>query len=226
MSENEWPKSSLEKLALKELRETARAALQRLDLEYSSVMARYWICAVTSNFYLEYESSFTKISIPSWFPKRFDYRLARYDKPSSQLPLSRLPGRRKVPVQKKLYKKQSDRVYPPALITKKDSEVYVSPGLGTMILPTDHELCSVVEALRGKRAGRPPDPDYGDRLAVQCAMLSPQMSKIEIADKLCLHVPLSGIENEEDPNKRKALVRRLIKRGKKLIEEYDPGKKV
>lgn len=154
----------------------------------------------------------------------FDYRLARYDKPSWELPLSRLPGRPKIPVQKKLYKKQSDRVYPPALITKKDSEVYISPGLGTMILPTDHELCSVVEALRGKRAGRPPDPDYDDRLAVQCAMLSPQMSKIEIADNFCLHVLPSDTENTENPNNRKVLVARLIKRGKKLIEEYDCDK--
>jgi hypothetical protein len=113
-------------------------------------------------------------------------------------------------------------VYPPALITKKDSEVYVSPGLGTMILPTDHELCSVVEALRGKLAGRPPDPDYGDRLAVQCAMLGPQMSKTEIADKFCAHVLPSSTENEEDSNNRKA--RRLIERGKLLIEKYGHDK--
>ena len=200
-------------LSLEELKLTARVALHKLSLE-KPLMSLYWICTVASDCNLEYDTTYERIVIPSWLPKRFDKRLAA----------SRLrPG---------------VRVYTPILMTEKDMEllrrksklspeVYISTGIEKMFLPQDHELCSKIKGMRGrpKKITKPGKlPKYPDRLAVRCTVLKykDKMTYVEIARVLSLPItinPCTGYKQSET-------ARHLVKRGKKIIDRYIPANEI
>jgi hypothetical protein len=210
---HQWAsETDLHKLSLNDVRSRARAELQKLGFE-GPMMAVYWICSVASECNLDYEASFTKILIPSWFPLRFDRRLLRW--------YSLKPG---------------VRVYPPRLLTKKDMDrlrrqsgldagVYISTGTTRMLLPPDHEFYSIIGAMKGRprkrsKPGRP--PSYPDRLAVKCAVLkTPDKTYVQIAKQLGL--PVTDGELHE-LSKRSDVVRHLVSRGRKLINEWELGR--
>lgn len=201
--------SELRGLSLEELKLTARGALQKLGFE-GPLISLYWICSVASDCNLEYDTSYDRIVIPSWLPKRFDKRL----------PVSRVrPG---------------VRVYPPILMTEKDMdllrrqsklgpEVYISTGIERMFLPQEHELCSEIKGMMGRprkinKPGRP--PKYPDRLAVRCAALRdkdvPKMTYVKIAKTLGLPIK----RNEETGQDESSTARHLVNRGRRLISEH------
>lgn len=196
--------NELRGLSLEELKLTARGALQKLGLE-GPVMSLYWICVVASDCNLEYDTSYGKIVIPSWLPKRFDKRL----------PAPRMrPG---------------VRVYPPILMTEKDMdllrhqsklgpEVYIPTGIERMLLPQEHELYSIIKGMRGRprKINKPGKlPKYPDRLAVRCTALKykDKMTYVEIAKMLSLPITI----NCDTGYKQSEIARNLVKRGKKIV---------
>lgn len=169
----------------------------------------YWICSLVSDLNLDNSASFDKIVIPDWLQW---WPVPYHD------PLSLNPGA---------------RMYPPWLVSENDidfakrqygseSRFLKPPGLTSMLLSPDHELYSVIEPLRGRprkrhKPGRP--PRYPDRLAVKCAALSTQeLTYVEIAKQLGLPVTKPELSEQSD------VVRHLISRGSKLINEFKLGR--
>jgi hypothetical protein len=198
---------------LEELKLTTRGALQKLGLE-GPVMSLYWICVVASDCNLEYDTTYGKIVIPPWLPKRFD---------------KRLPAHRMRP---------GVRVYPPILMTEKDMdllrrqsklgpEVYIPTGIERMLLPQGHELYSIIKGMRGRprRINKPGKPHkYPDHLAVRCTVLKykDKMTYVEIAKMFSLPITI----NCETGYKQSEIARNLVKRGKKIISRYIPANEI
>ncbi len=107
------------------------------------------------------------------------------------------------------------RVYPPWLITERDKHFFGSSG---MVLPLDHELYSIIDALRGRprKHGTPGRlPKYPDRLAVKCAVFK-DVSKITYV-KIAKPLGLPTKRNKETGQDESSTVRHLVNRGRKLI---------
>jgi len=200
--------TELDKLDLKQLKLIAAKALDRLDFPSSTWLQLYWICCVVSDYHFDYEDSFDNIVIPNWLPMPFDPPISLQIEPGI-------------------------RMYPPAIYTERDIQ-FLASKLGTWILgvditllsdrmgwlgiliPSHHEVCSLLEELRGRpkesrKVGK--HPDYSDRIAIKCAVLKDEspITYVEIAKKLGLPIKpdVFGVRSDT--------VRHLTSRGRNLI---------
>jgi hypothetical protein len=90
------------------------------------------------------------------------------------------------------------------------------------LLPYEHELQQILSGFKGRlpqnmhKRGRP--STYSERLAVSCASekLERDNTYVEIAEKYGLaHLTVKPFESMQNDT-----VRQLVKRGRKLIEQY------
>ncbi|MBM4463612.1 MAG: hypothetical protein FJ012_09860 [Chloroflexi bacterium] len=97
--------------------------------------------------------------------------------------------------------------------------MFFSPREPRVLLPSDHDFCSILRGLRGRprkrrgKAGRA--PLYSDRLAVKCAVAKGDMTYTEIARRFGLNTTIKRPFLSEQSD----TVRHLVQRGAKLLEE-------
>ena len=207
---DQWvrPEAKLIELSPDKLKLGVKRRLRKIGLAGVRIEV-YWICSLVSDLNLDNSASFDKIVIPDWLQW---WPLAYQD------PLSLKPGA---------------RMHPPWLVSENDIDFakrqygadsrFLKPaGLTFMLLSPDHELYSVIEPLRGRprkrhKPGRP--LRYPDHLAVKCAVLRTQrLTYVEIAKRLGLPVTKPELSEQSD------VVRHLISRGNKLINEWKLGR--
>lgn len=206
---SQWvePYKKLEEMPPDQLKLEARQELQKLNLPVTILLELYWICSVTSDYNLDYPSSFDRIVIPDW--------LSLPPKPSPFVHFPKL--------------KLGARIYPPHVMGEKDKEFfmyqhgleaidisYPSEDIFWIFLTAEHEFFYVLKQLKGhpKRCGKPGRvPSYSDRLAVQCTVLKDSGSTyVTIAKQLGLPVkkPYETLQSDS--------AKSLIQRGRKLIQ--------
>lgn len=156
----------IESLSLEQIKTKARREVQNLGFPANLWLELYWVCCISSDYNLDYHTSFDNIMIPHWLPLPFDPSL-RYYKIESRT-----------------------RHYPPPIYNEQDVEFEVhrwgNPQLRelryknwehvpSIFLPSRHELYNVLRQLRGRTLGRSHIvgryPCYPDRLVVKCASL-------------------------------------------------------
>jgi hypothetical protein len=189
-----YDKDWLEKVVSQELGE--------LGLPASSLLEIYWISCLTSDYNLDYTTTYARIVTPTGLKKGgFEVN----------------PG---------------IKIYPPQVIREEDVKfessqygiprdalirLYSYASSDRLLLKSDHELLGVLKDLRGRpgiRGKQGPIPHYHDRLAVQCAALKDRgMSYVEIAKRLGLPVTRRYSSYQSD------VVRHLVRRGRKLLRE-------
>lgn len=201
------PYKKLEEMPPDQLKLEARQELQKLNLPVTMLLELYWICSVTSDYNLDYPSSFDRIVIPDW--------LSLPPKPSRFVHFPKL--------------KLGTRIYPPHVMGEKDKEFFMyQHGLETIdisypsedifwiFLTPEHEFFYVLKQLKGhpKRCGKPGRvPSYSDRLAVRCAALnSLGISCVQIAKEFGL--PVQKPYESQQSN----TTRHLVERGRRLID--------
>ena len=202
---SQWVRTETEpsQLPPDRLRLVAKRKLRKLGLAGTGIEV-YWICSLVSDLTLNHEASFEKIVIPDWLQW---WPLPYHDA------LKLVPGR---------------RVYPPVVISENEVDsirrqyglesIFFKPrGLKSMVLPSDHELYSILKAMKGRPRKRSKPgrlPKYSDQMAVKCAVLKKSGSTdVEIARQLGLPVTKPYDTQQSDT------ARHLVNRGDKLINE-------
>lgn len=176
--------------------------LKEMGLPVLTILEIYWISCLTSDYNLDYPTTYTKIVTPAGL-KQGGYEIN--------------PG---------------IKIYPPPVISDKDLKfesrqfgfskdtlitLYSDSSSYKLLLQSDQELLDVLKRMRGRpgtRGKRGPVPHYSDRVAVQCAALKDDgMSYVEIAERLHLPVtrPYSSRQSDVTVN--------LVQRGRKLLRE-------
>ncbi len=192
------PESHLNALQY-QLQAIAAQELGRLGFPSCPSLENYWICCITSDYNLEYPTSFKNIVAPSW------------------ISTSQIHG----------YKIQGGfRGLPPCVLDEDAIQVErrCYPWLtqkqlfpNQMFLPQEHLFYTVLRQVKG----RPPStgkigkhPVLSDRLAVRCAALKDSgRTYVEIARELDLPITRPNFTKQSDA------ARHLVQRGKRLIAE-------
>jgi len=188
------PKSLLDMAVGQELKDRGLPVLTILEI--------YWISCLTSDYNLDYPTTYTKIVTP------VGLKQGRYEIN---------PG---------------IKIYPPPVISDKDlnfessqfgfskdtlKTLYSNLSSYKMLLQLDQELLDVLKRMRGRlgtRGKRGPVPHYSDRVAIQCAALKDDgMSYVEIAERIHLPVTRPYSSRQSD------VTVHLVQRGRKLFGE-------
>jgi hypothetical protein len=149
-----------------DLKIPASKELQKLGLSLvSPLLGLYWICCVASDYNMDFESTFKKITVPPWLPL-----------PPNPTVFEHYPEL-----------EPGSRMYPPFVSTSKDRPFYlhnyefpqhvdrIEEASFWIFIEDDHELVPILNIMKGrpKKSHNPLGaiPDYSDRLAVACAVL-------------------------------------------------------
>jgi len=190
--DKDWPK----KVVSQELKE--------LGFPASFLLEIYWISCLTSDYNLDYPTTYARIATPAGI-KKGGYEIN--------------PG---------------IKIYPPQIIREEDLkfesrqygfsrdtliQLYSDYSSNRLLLKSDHDLLGVLKDLRGRpgiRGKQGHIPRYHDRLAVQCATLKDSsMSYVEVAKRF--HLPVTRRYSSDQSD----VARHLVRRGRKLLRELN-----
>ncbi len=215
----EWakcPDKLNESTFLRRLKVKSRPELAKLCFPDNSRLELYWICCITSDYYLDYPTTFKGIRIPPWLPPQFG------SYPQIEQRVRIYPP----PIFHEGHERQAFKRYGTIGLSMLNADRRGMRLFGikeedwpSVFLPSHHELHKVLNELKGApktfgKRGRP--PDNSDRLAVMCAAWKDRQ-----------HMQDEDIERKVDMELQDKVTRQgqvadlnhLIKRGRKLISD-------
>lgn len=216
------PDYDLKLLSHTELYKEVNNELQIFEFPSSVFLGLYWICCVTSDYNLDYVSSFDNIIVPKWLPIPDNLKPSIFVHAFKEIPYA-------------IAIKPGDRLYPPCIISENDidfakSQVYEGWLFGdayypeknqdAIILPEKHELKLTLSQVKGRpkvkgKVGAP--PYYSDRLAVKCAVLKHSgMKDLRIGHE----IEPDLLEEEEWNMLPKDIAHHLIAKGNMLLNKH------
>ena len=218
---NAWcclPKE-LESYTLDDFRKWANGGLNELRIPNNYLLEFYWICCVTSDYNMNFPSSFKHIEVTPWIFEKYRQILGH-------APIDYPKCKRWIPPE--IWTKRDWELTLEKLGIFHDHNIYskarIDPKTSYILLPENHVFRNVLEGFRGRPApsrkrGRP--PKYSDRVAVKCAFLADYSGRyyVKIAEEIQAAENIKMRIHKPYESRQSNIVNQLIRRGRILLEE-------